>query len=169
MRRTDLQHALLAPVTDLVRTDITPVAINTTEDAMAVEFDQAPTEEFDAVIGADGINSWTRRTVLSGPEPTYTGSAVVRFQVPNIDRLDTSAMTTGEIGARLGYFVMNGGTTLHGMLFLPGEPDNRREATLSMLADRFAGAHGPIESLVRAMRTEPESFYTNIGQVDAHT
>ncbi|SDM71213.1 FAD-dependent monooxygenase [Nonomuraea jiangxiensis] len=160
--RSNLQLWLAKPVADLVRTGITPTAITDHGGHVEVGFSDGSTGEFDAVIGADGINSWTRHAVFAGPEPSYVGCAVIRFQVPNIDGLDVTAITSD---GSLGYFILNGGTTLHGTLFLPGEADNHRDRTLAELAEPYRDLRGPLSSLVRAMRAEPTSFYANINQV----
>lgn len=160
--RSELQLWLWEPVGDLVRTGITAVVINDSGPYVEVGFSDGTSGEFDAVIGADGINSWTRRTVFGGPDPTYAGSAVVRFQVPNTDGLDVTAMTSD---GRLSLFVLNRGTALHGVVFLPGEPDNNRDGTLTELAEGYGDLRGPLASLVKAMCTEPVGFYANINQV----
>jgi FAD-dependent urate hydroxylase len=160
--RSELQLRLYAPVRDQVRTGITPVAIIDHGAHVEVGFSDGGCGEFDAVVGADGINSWTRRTVFGGPDPAYAGSAVVRFKVPNTNGLDVNAVASDK---SLAYMIMDGGATLHGFMFLPGEPDNHRDHTLVELAERFSGLRGPLGSLVRAMRTEPASFFANINQV----
>ncbi len=160
--RSELQLWLWEPVSDLVRTGITPVAINDNGTHVEVGFSDSTSGQFDAVVGADGINSWARRTVFGGPDPTYAGAAVVRFHVPNTDGLDLTAMTSD---GRLGFFVINGGTILHGVVFLPGEPDSHRNRTLTELAEEHRDLRGPLATLVKAMRSEPVSFYANINQV----
>ncbi|MFE7975624.1 FAD-dependent oxidoreductase [Streptomyces shenzhenensis] len=162
MTRSALQLWLYEPVRDQVRTGISPVAITDRGALVEAEFSDGSSGEFDAVVAADGINSWTRRTILGGPDATYAGSAVLRFQVPNADDLSVTAMTSD--GA-LGYFLMNGGRTLNATVFLPGEPDNHRDHTLADLAERHRGLRGPLRSLVQAMRTEPAGYYANIHQV----
>ncbi|MCL7380571.1 FAD-dependent monooxygenase [Streptomyces sp. 35G-GA-8] len=160
--RSALQMWLYEPVRDQVRTGISPVAIADRGALVEAEFSDGSRGEFDAVVAADGIDSWTRRTVLGGPEAGYAGSAVLRFQVPNIDGLDVTSMTSD---GSLGYFLMDGGRTLNATVFLPGEPDNHRDHPLAGLAERHRGLRGPLRSLVQAMRTEPVGYYANIRQV----
>jgi 2-polyprenyl-6-methoxyphenol hydroxylase-like FAD-dependent oxidoreductase len=121
--RTDLQQSLYEPIADLVRTGVRPTALTDLGDTVDVEFDDGMQESFDAVIGADGINSWTRRHVLGGPDATYTGVAIVRFHLPNPDpTLKTTALSLDTNGV-LGYFLMDGGRKYHGIVKLPGEGD----------------------------------------------
>lgn len=43
-----------------------------------VEFDNGVSEEFDAVVGADGIHSVVRKSVMQFPEPVYSGYIAYR-------------------------------------------------------------------------------------------
>src|SRR5882757_8200661 len=157
--RSDLQLSLLHSVSDLVRTGIRPSAVDDAGEHVDVEFDDGTRERFDAVIGADGINSWTRRQVLGGPDATYTGTSVVRFHVANPDAtLRTTALTIGDQGV-LGYFLMDGGAKYHGIVALPGDEDNRRELGVAELADLFPDVTGPLVALKEAMRSDPVSYY----------
>ncbi|MEU0507045.1 NAD(P)/FAD-dependent oxidoreductase [Nocardia sp. NPDC005998] len=160
--RSELQLWLWEPVGELVRTGIAPVSITDNGACVEVGFSDGTAGEFDVVVGADGINSWTRRSVFGGPDPAYAGSAVVRFQVPNAAGLHLAGMTSD---GRLSLFVLNRGTVLHGVVFLPGEPDNRSDCTLTELAEDYADLSGPLAGLIKAMRTEPVGFYANINQV----
>ena len=162
--RTDLQRSLYEPVADLVRTGLRPNAVADVGDHVEVEFDDGTRERFDAVIGADGINSWTRRQVLGGPDATYTGCAIVRFHVANPDpALRTTALTIGGQGV-LGYFLMDGGAKYHGIVALPGSEGNRRELGVAELADLFPDVSGPLVAFKEVMRSDPVSHYANIYQ-----
>lgn len=162
--RSDLQQSLYEPVADLVRTGVEPRSLNDLGHTVDVEFTDGTRESFDAVIGADGINSWTRRQVLGGPEATYTGVAIVRFHAPNTDpTLKTTALSLGSNGV-MGYFLMDGGKKFHGIVMLPGEEGNRQELSVAELADLFPHATGPLLGFKNVMRTNPLCYYTNIYQ-----
>jgi FAD-dependent urate hydroxylase len=163
--RSDLQLSLLKGVSDLVRTGVRPIALTDHGDAVEVEFDDGVHESFDAVIGADGIHSWTRRHVLGGPEANYSGTAVMRFQGPNPDaELTVTALGAGGQDATLAYFLMDGGRKLHGVVFLHGPEGNRQELTPSELADLFPEMTGPLASVIELMRNNPESYFANINE-----
>lgn len=164
--RSDLQSSLLKGVSDLVRTGVRPSSLVDHEDSVEVGFDDGRREGFDAVVGTDGINSWTRRHVLVGPEATYTGTAVVRFQTPNPDSTMTvAALAPGGEDATIAYFLLDGGKKFHGVVFLHGAEDNRRELSPAQLADLFPDITGPLAALTEVMRSNPLSYYTNINQV----
>ncbi|MGW6277052.1 FAD-dependent oxidoreductase [Kribbella sp. NPDC055071] len=161
--RTELQLSLLEPVADLVRTGVRPTELTDHGDRVEVRFDDGRAESFDAVIGADGINSWTRQHALEGSTTGFTGCAVVRFHAPNVDNLDVNCIAVGD-DATLGYLLLDGGKKFHGIVFLSGDAGNRRELSLPQLADLFPHVTGPLAGVRDAMRTEPDSYYTNINQ-----
>jgi 2-polyprenyl-6-methoxyphenol hydroxylase-like FAD-dependent oxidoreductase len=164
--RTDLQQSLYEPVADLVRTGVRPRALADLGDMVEVEFDNGERVTFDAVLGADGINSWTRRHVLGGPDATYTGVAIARFHLPNTDpTLRTTALSLDSTGV-LGYFLMDGGRKFHGIVMLPGEEDNRRELGVAELAALFPRVTGPLTAFKTLMATNPKSYYANIYQAE---
>ncbi|HEX3781221.1 MAG TPA: NAD(P)/FAD-dependent oxidoreductase [Pseudonocardiaceae bacterium] len=168
--RSDLQTALLAGVSDLVRTGVRPRALTDLGDAVEVEFDNGERESFDAVIGADGINSWTRRHVLNGPEATYTGTAAVRFRAPNPHpALTVTALASGGKDATLAYLLMDGGKKFHGVVFLHGPLDNRRDLSPAELADLFPPLAGPLTPVIDILRSNPDSYYANINQAVVDT
>jgi FAD-dependent urate hydroxylase len=169
-RRSDLQANLLKEVDDLVRCGVRPSRVTDRGDSVEVEFDDGTRETFGAVIGADGINSWTRRHVLGGPEATYVGMAVRRFIAPNPDSaLNVSALVAGEENPTLAFFLTNGGKDFYGLVFLSGPESNRRELTLEQLADLVPNTPGPFAVLTEAMRANPPSFYSNIRQAVVDT
>jgi FAD-dependent urate hydroxylase len=168
--RSDLQTALLAGSSDLVRTGIRPVEVTDLGDTVEVEFDNGERDTFDAVIGADGINSWIRRQVLKGPEATYTGTATVRFQAPNADpALTVTALASGGKDATLAYLLMNGGRKFHGVVFLHGPLDNRRDLPPAELADLFPPLAGPLKPVIDILRSNPDSYYANVNQAVVET
>jgi 2-polyprenyl-6-methoxyphenol hydroxylase-like FAD-dependent oxidoreductase len=162
--RAELQLALLDPVRDLVRTGVTPVALVDHGDRVEVDFNDGTHGSFDAVIGADGLNSWTRRHVLHGPGATHADCAVIRFQIPNTDNLTVVNFAHAD-DVSLGCFILNAGKTLHAAVILHGEKDNRRELTLAELATLFSTVEGPARTIVTAMQSNPLHYYNNINQV----
>ncbi|MFB6990723.1 MULTISPECIES: FAD-dependent oxidoreductase [unclassified Streptomyces] len=165
LERSLLQMRLLDPVRDLVRTGTAPVSVEDDAAAVGVRFDDGTTGEYDAVIGTDGVHSWIRRNALGGPAPLDIGCAVIRFRVPNETGVTFAARTTPVQGSRLGYFLNDGGRTLHCMLFVNDPAGRHHDTPLSTLAERFAGLKGPLGHVVEAMRSEPDRLCVDIKQV----
>jgi FAD-dependent urate hydroxylase len=60
------------------------------------------------------------------------------------------------------YFLLDGGRKFHGGVFLHGPEDNRRDLTPAQLVDLFPDLTGPLVGLTEVMKSNPESYYTNI-------
>lgn len=67
-----------------------------------VTFEDGKTEEYDLVIGADGVNSTVRRTVFpDAASPVYAGNVCWRFIVPNICNIDEWTVMLGATNSLL--------------------------------------------------------------------
>jgi 2-polyprenyl-6-methoxyphenol hydroxylase-like FAD-dependent oxidoreductase len=85
-----------------VRLGITASGIRDTGDAVDVTFSDDSTGSFDIVIGADGVYSDTRRTIMpEAPQPEFTGQAVWRYNFPRRADLDALHVYNGPIGIGL--------------------------------------------------------------------
>jgi 2-polyprenyl-6-methoxyphenol hydroxylase-like FAD-dependent oxidoreductase len=79
-----------------VRLGVTVVSV---ERDGRVVFSDGGRDEYDLVVGADGIDSTVRRLVFDGaPEPEYTGQIVWRYNVPRPEGLETLDMFVGSNG-----------------------------------------------------------------------
>jgi 2-polyprenyl-6-methoxyphenol hydroxylase-like FAD-dependent oxidoreductase len=77
-------------------------AIDNHADRAHVHFSDGTTGDYSVVVGADGIYSTTRQMVLpDAPEPTFTGQAVWRYNLPRPATLDALHAYNGPIGAGL--------------------------------------------------------------------
>ncbi|WP_440312606.1 FAD-dependent oxidoreductase [Leucobacter chromiireducens] len=79
MYRPDLIDVLaseVAPAT--IRLGHKLAAVHEAGAGVRLEFENGVTEEFDAVVGADGIHSVVRKSVGQFPEPVYSGYIVYR-------------------------------------------------------------------------------------------
>lgn len=117
-----------------VRLGVTAASIEDRGDDVEVVFSDGSTGVFDIVIGADGVYSQTRDTLMpdeAGPE--FTGQAVWRYNFPRPDDLDALHAYNGPIGAGL---VPINSELMYLYLTTP-EPGNPRY---------------PVESLAQAMR-----------------
>jgi 2-polyprenyl-6-methoxyphenol hydroxylase-like FAD-dependent oxidoreductase len=85
-----------------VRLGVTAAGIDERKDDVRVRFSDGAEESFDAVIGADGVYSQTRREIMpAAPEPEFTGQAVWRYNFPRLADLDALHAYNGPIGAGL--------------------------------------------------------------------
>ncbi|MFM2404330.1 MAG: FAD-dependent urate hydroxylase [Pseudomonadota bacterium] len=91
---------ILADATRVSGTDVrlgcTFTAIEQDADGVDVSFTDGQRRRYDLVIGADGLYSKVRETVLpDAPKPRYSGQAVWRAVLPRPDELKTITMWMG--------------------------------------------------------------------------
>lgn len=79
MYRPDLVNILADEVDPkTIRLGHRLTSIQTLDSGVRVEFDNGVSEEFDAVVGADGIHSVVRESVMQFPEAVYSGYIAYR-------------------------------------------------------------------------------------------
>lgn len=79
MYRPDLINALASEVDpQIIRLGHRLASVQTLDAGVRLTFENGTVEDFDAVIGADGIHSVVRRSVMQFPEPVYSGYIVYR-------------------------------------------------------------------------------------------
>lgn len=79
MYRPDLIEVLAGEVAaDSIRLGHRLTSLRTEESGVRITFENGVSELFDAVIGADGIHSAVRRSIVPDPDPVYSGYVVYR-------------------------------------------------------------------------------------------
>ncbi len=137
------------------------------EHGIDVEFENAAPARFDAVIGADGAHSGTRRLVFGPEEPflRYMGGYVAVMTIPNflgLDRWQTFLMGGSDAGA--GLIGLDGSGTARAYLGFesvePVEFDHRDEnAQKRLLAERSAGLGWVVPQILEHMRDNASGFH----------
>jgi 2-polyprenyl-6-methoxyphenol hydroxylase-like FAD-dependent oxidoreductase len=85
-----------------VRLGITAPEIRDQGDVVEVGFSDGSSGRFDIVIGADGVYSDTRRTIMpDAPGPEFTGQSVWRYNFPRPADLDALHVYNGPTGIGL--------------------------------------------------------------------
>ncbi len=75
-----------------VRYDATVCAVDDRSDAIGVRFSDGQSEEFDLIVGCDGLHSTVRQLVFGERvQPAYTGQGVWRFMCARDPRVTTSS------------------------------------------------------------------------------
>jgi len=104
-----------------VRLGITAARIEDRSDDVRVDFSDGSDGVFDIVIGADGVYSQTRETIMpDASKPEFLGQAVWRYNFPRPADLDALHAYNGPIGA--GLVPIN--SELMYMYVTTPEPDN---------------------------------------------
>ncbi|MEQ8744928.1 FAD-dependent oxidoreductase [Parasphingorhabdus sp.] len=85
-----------------VRLGVVANAIDDSSDKVRVGFSDGKTEEFDIVVGADGVYSDTRRKIMPDAEkPEFTGQSVWRYNFKRPDDLNALHVYNGPTGIGL--------------------------------------------------------------------
>jgi len=85
-----------------VRLGVTATMLEDDGTGVDVRFSDGSVGRFDIVVGADGVYSQTRATVMpDAPKPRFTGQSVWRYNFPRPAGLDTLHVYNGRIGIGL--------------------------------------------------------------------
>jgi 2-polyprenyl-6-methoxyphenol hydroxylase-like FAD-dependent oxidoreductase len=130
-----------------VRLGVTATSIDDQGDSVAVEFSNGDLETFDIVIGADGVYSQTRETIMpEAPKPEFTGQSVWRYNFARPDDLDALHVYNGPIG--VGLVPIN-----RELMYMyvttpePGNPRYRREDLAASMRSKLANAARQLHEL----------------------
>lgn len=148
-------------------------SISQTHDRVLVEFEKAPPDTFDLVIGADGLHSNVRRLVF-GNEALFAknlGLYLCVFSVPNIFNLDRQEMeymdlakgrlvniwsSRGDVNARAAFAFSS-----------PLQIDPRDTAQQQQLLHTIYRDVGwQVPNLLQAMPSAPDFYFDSATQID---
>jgi 2-polyprenyl-6-methoxyphenol hydroxylase-like FAD-dependent oxidoreductase len=167
----DTLHRAIGPGVEFIFSDrIT--ALRQDQHGVDIEFETAPPARYDAVIGADGTHSGTRRLVFGPEQPylRYMGDYVAVMTVPNFLALDhwQTFYMAGEAGA--GLIGLDKHSPARAYLgFKSAEPieyDYRDEAAQKeLLAQRTAGLGWVVPQIVEHMDGATSFHFDSRSQV----
>ncbi|MET0773333.1 MAG: FAD-dependent monooxygenase, partial [Candidatus Limnocylindrales bacterium] len=125
-------------------------AIETDGDVVRATFESGTTTDHDLVIGADGVHSWVRETVLGGPAPRLVGQQGWRFVVEGRPDIDGWNGYLGLDRAFLALAIGGGRVYCYAELrsFDAADPSGGDPTRLRPMFDGFVE---PVPSLLQAM------------------
>jgi len=140
-----------------VRFGTTFTAVDQRADGVAVTFEDGTVTDYDLVIGADGIRSWTRRLLGVPLETRGTGMGIWRAFVsrpPSVTRTD---LVYGGPCYIAGY-CPTGDDSLYAYLVEDAQDRSTLapDAALGVMRDLAASYHGPWDD-IRARLTDPST------------
>jgi 2-polyprenyl-6-methoxyphenol hydroxylase-like FAD-dependent oxidoreductase len=142
-----------------IRLGITVERIDDTGEAVDIVFSDGSQGRFAIVVGADGIFSTTRATIMPGVEkPAFTGQAVWRYNLPRPASLDALQVYNGPTGAGL---VPISSETMYMYVTTP-EPGNPRYESAGLAAkmrEKLAGAAPAIRQLAEQITDDAGVVY----------
>lgn len=156
-------HKLLGDATKAagaqIRLGVTATVIEDTGDAVNVTFSDGTTGTYAIVVGADGVYSQTRATVLPEAEtPQFTGQSVWRYNFARPADLDALQVYNGPTGVGL----VPISNDLMYMYVTTPEPDNPRYETAGIAATmraKLAGTSPAIQALAAQITEDDGVVY----------
>lgn len=147
MYRPDLINVLAQEVDPkTIRLDQRIASVQQLDSGVRLEFENGGHEDFDAVVGADGIHSVVRKSVMQYPDPVYSGYIVYRGVVDASLLPDDWRMISQVWMGNQRHFMCYPLQNRKLLNFVAGVPSNRPlngpwsgPAEVSELAAEFAG------------------------------
>jgi 2-polyprenyl-6-methoxyphenol hydroxylase-like FAD-dependent oxidoreductase len=147
--RADLHEILRASID--VRLGRTVVALHRAGPRAAAVFGDGTAEEYDLVVGADGIRSWVRGTALRGAGPRFTGQISWRFVVDSVLEIDAWTAWLGH-GRTFLAVPLRGGAVYCYADVGADVPDDRTRGDAAALCALYDGFAVPVRDLLAAAR-----------------
>ena len=94
--RPVLNELLLRAANVRVRLGVEVAAIDQNERSVRVRFSDGSEDDFDVVVGADGVHSKVRSLAISTAPPAYGGDMYWRGMVRGVRRLDNMLVFVGD-------------------------------------------------------------------------
>jgi 2-polyprenyl-6-methoxyphenol hydroxylase-like FAD-dependent oxidoreductase len=158
VERIQLHNALLSELKGTPsRLGAWITSLDQKNDHVFVRFNDERSEDFDLVIGADGVGSTVRSLALSDAAPSYIGQMVWRSLAPiRQDTPDEVQFWLGD-GCFFGLFPVSDKHT-YGFGYI-NDPERRHDPALgrlSRLRERFAGFGGLVKAYLASLECDEQ-------------
>ncbi|GAB3451764.1 FAD-dependent oxidoreductase [Kineococcus endophyticus] len=144
-----------------VRLGVAATGLDQDADGVDVTFSDASTRRYDLVVGADGIRSWTRRTVGIDAEPEGTGMGIWRVSLPRPADVVRTDLTYGGPCHIAGY-CPTGPDSVYA--YLVEDVQDRSGLTpaeqVEVVRGLAAAYHGPWDALRESLSADTPVNYT---------
>ncbi|OBB00995.1 hypothetical protein A5666_08405 [Mycolicibacterium fortuitum] len=167
--RGDLAAAIYRTVEDCVPTVFgdSITGIDQGPDGVRVTFEKRPADDFDLVIGADGLHSNVRALVF-GPEERfehYLGCKVAACVVDGYrDGTSDAYLTYSVPGRQIGQFTLRGNRTMFLFVFRDEHDDGGRTPK-EQLHNQFDGAGWQCRQILAAVDGVDDLFFDVVSQI----
>jgi 2-polyprenyl-6-methoxyphenol hydroxylase-like FAD-dependent oxidoreductase len=151
-----------------IRLGVTATALDADGQGVDVSFSTGDTARFDIVVGADGVYSQTRETILpDAAAPEFTGQGVWRYNFARPADLDALHVYNGPVGA--GLVPMS---TEEMYLFAtspePGNPHYPREGLAAAMRSKLTHTAPQIQTLAEQITEDDGVVYRPLEALMVH-
>ena len=168
IKRAELHRVMAAKVTQLNVAMFLGTTVSNLEDRgnqVAAQFSDGTVGTFDLVIGADGVNSATRRLLGFDVAPRYSGFGVWRAVHKRPADLTAKIMIMGR-GKRFGIMpISDDRLYTFGTVVEPKETFHPPEDWPSLMRDTFSEISGPAAQFLAELGEGSEVLYTAVEEV----
>lgn len=147
-------------------------SIEQSQNAVHVIFESGKEEDFDLVVGADGLHSGVRRLVFGSQEDfeKYLGYKVAAFEAPGYQpRDELSYVMYTQVGQQVGRFALRGNSTMFLFVFEDRSFGSRQlddiEAHKAILRDRFGRSGWECPQILEALEHANELYFDRVSQI----
>ncbi len=172
--RGDLAASIFAAIDGKVQTIFGDGVdrIEQTDRGVRVWFQHRAPDEFDLVIGADGLHSKIRELVF-GPEvqfEKYLGYKVAAFQMQGYRPRDELVYVTyTQIGQQVGRFSLRGDRTMFMFVFADDRADRAEAQTIvsqkALLRSRFENSGWECPQILDALDASDDLYFDRVSQI----
>ncbi|GFE74612.1 FAD-dependent oxidoreductase [Novosphingobium sp. TCA1] len=143
----------------VIRLGVTVLDLDDDGRGVSVRFSDGSTARFDIVVGADGVYSQTRETILPDvAKPEFTGQGVWRYNFPRPGDLDALHVYNGPVG--VGLVPMSAeGMYLFATSPEPGNPHYPRDGLAAAMRAKLAHAAPRIQALAEQITDDAGVVY----------
>jgi 2-polyprenyl-6-methoxyphenol hydroxylase-like FAD-dependent oxidoreductase len=151
-----------------IRLGLTVAALDQDAEGVDVRFSDGSTGRYDLVVGADGVYSQTRATILPQAEnPEFTGQSVWRYNLPRLEGMDALHVYNGPTGVGL---VPIAPETMY--LFAttpePGNPFYPPEGLAGVMREKLARTAPQIRALAEQITDDAGVVYRPLEAMMVH-
>lgn len=169
LHRDDLRRILADGATDApIRFGVSITSIGDGRDGAHVLFDDGSSATYDLVVGADGVHSSVRRTVLGGPDARLAGQVGWRFVVDGHAGIDG---WNGWLGRDRGFLALGvGGDRVYCVGDMrSADGTDPTHGDLDAFKRMFEGYPEPVVSLLARLRSPNDLWFSPFEEVSPPT